>query len=124
MREDVSKYQQQHNVAGALQKEGELAGMISGAVQSTTRSNALNNETGDLDELHPYLLITRPVNVEPTSYENYVGLPSSEAVTLNSCTGFTQIAAISPESISLNVNTPRENEMNEIISLLQAGVYL
>ena len=124
LRENVSKYQQQHNVAGALQREGELAGMISGVVQSPTRSNALNNETGDLDELHPYLLITRPVSVEPESYENYVGLPSSAAVTLNTCSGFTQIAAVAPESISLNVNTPRENEMNEIISLLQAGVYL
>ena len=119
MRKGNSNNQQMLNNGNAMQKAGELAGMVSGPVPSTTRSNGGNAETGSLDELHPYLLITRPVNVEPADYEDYVGLPSSKAVALSTCSGFTQVAAIKPQSM-----TDAPKYFNEIISLLQAGVYL
>lgn len=83
------------------------------------RSSGSSDETGSMDELFPYLLITRPVNVEPTDYEDYGGIPSSDSVTLNMCNGFTQIRAVHPDTMA---NAPKY--IDEIISQLQAGVYL
>ena len=83
------------------------------------RSSGSSDETGSMDELFPYLLITRPVNVEPIDYEDYGGIPSSDSVTLNMCNGFTQIRAVHPDTMQ---NAPKY--INEIISQLQAGVYL
>ena len=88
-------------------------------VASPNRSNGINNELGSLDELHPYLLITRPVSVAPADYEEYLSVPSCEGAQLSNIHGFTQIAAVKPENLT---NAPKY--LNEIISLLQAGVYL
>lgn len=96
-----------------------VSGIPTPSVDHSTSSNGGNSETGTMDELHPYVLITRPVSAEPADYESYVGTPSTESVTLSSCTGFTQVAAVKPESMA---NAPKY--VNEIISLLQAGVYL
>lgn len=96
-----------------------VSGIPTPSVDHSTSSNGGNSETGTMDELHPYVLITRPVSAEPADYESYVGTPSTESVTLSSCTGFTQVAAVKPESM-----TDAPKYINEIISLLQAGVYL
>lgn len=88
------------------------------------RSGSGNCETGNLDELFPYLLITSPIDAEPQQRDNYVGRPTTEVSTLASLSGFTQVAAIAPESTVLNANAPKESYMSEIISLLNAGVYL
>lgn len=78
-----------------------------------------NSETGSLDELYPYLLITRPVCVEPADYGDYYGTAACTSIKLSSCSGFTQVAAVRPDTLS---NAPKY--LNEIISHLQAGVYL
>ena len=89
------------------------------SVFSPGRSSGCSDETGSMDELFPYLLITRPVNVEPADYEDYGGIPSSDSVTLNTCNGFTQIRAVHPDTMA---NAPKY--IDEIIAQLQAGVYL
>ena len=89
------------------------------SVDAPNRSGSTNDEAGSLDELNPYLLITRPVSVEPDEYEDYVGVPSAEVKKLSECTGFTQIAAVQPRALD---DAPKY--VNEIISQLQAGVYL
>lgn len=89
------------------------------SVYSPGRSSGCSDETGSMDELFPYLLITRPVNVEPADYEDYGGIPSSDSVTLNTCNGFTQIRAVHPDTMA---NAPKY--IDEIIAQLQAGVYL
>ena len=89
------------------------------SVDTPNRSGGTNDESGSLDELHPYLLITRPVSVEPSNYEDYVGVPSAASKKLSTCSGFTQIAAVKPEALT---NPPKY--VNEILSLLQSGVYL
>jgi len=91
---------------------------------SPRRSGSGNTETGNLDELFPYLLITSPIDAEPQQRDNYVGRPTTEVSTLASLSGFTQVAAIAPESTVLNADAPKESYMSEIISLLNAGVYL
>lgn len=88
-------------------------------VPNVQRSSSFNSESGTMDELHPYLLITRPVNVEPADYEDYGGLPSSESVLLSNCNGFTQIRAAHPDTMT---NAPKY--IDEILAQLQAGVYL
>lgn len=93
-------------------------------IQSVTRSGSFNAETGNLDELHPYLLITKPVSVEPADYEEYVGVPSADSVVLNNCSGFTQVAAVKPTPVLNTLTVKRPKYLNEIISQLQAGVYL
>ena len=86
---------------------------------AVNRSGGSNTENGTLDELFPYLVITHPIDLSPADYEDYVGLPSYESITLNQCTGFTQIAAVKPESM-----TDSPKYIDEILALLQAGVYL
>lgn len=93
-------------------------------VQTVTRSGSFSAETGNLDELYPYLLITKPVTVEPSDYEEFVGLPSSESAILGNCSGFTQIAALKATPVLNTLTVKRPKYINEIISLLQAGVYL
>lgn len=96
-----------------------IGGIPTPAVNAPTRSNGGNSETGTMEELYPYLLITRPVSAEPSDYEDYVGSPSTASVTLGQCNGFTQVAAVKPQSM-----TDAPKYVNEIIALLQAGVYL
>lgn len=86
---------------------------------SITRTGGSNPENGTLDELYPYLVITHPIDNSPADYEDYVGLPACTSIQLNQCTGFTQIAAVKPESM-----TDAPKYADEILSLLQAGVYL
>ena len=86
---------------------------------SITRTGGSNPENGTLDELYPYLVITHPIDNSPADYEDYVGLPACTSIQLNQCTGFTQIAAVKPESM-----TDAPKYVDEILSLLQAGVYL
>ena len=115
-RDDAQNRYNKTNTMQSLVKDFDInAQKVSGSGHST----GVSNETGNLDELHPYLLITRPVNVEPVDYEDYVGLPSSQALALSQCSGFTQVAAVKPQSM---IDAPKY--FNEIMSLLQAGVYL
>lgn len=86
---------------------------------SVSRTGGSNTENGTLDELFPYLVITHPIDNSPADYEDYVGLPACTSVQLNQCTGFTQVAAVKPESM-----TDAPKYADEILSLLQAGVYL
>lgn len=89
------------------------------SVNAPKRTGGSGSETGSMDELYPYLLITRPVSATPADYTSYVGKSASTSIKLSSCTGFTQVSAIRPDTLS---NAPKY--LNEIISLLQAGVYL
>lgn len=84
------------------------------------RSSMSGGEGGCLDELYPYLLISRPMARDPQgNREEVLGMPSYAVANLGSVTGFTQIAAVMPNSLT---NAPKY--INEIIALLQAGVYL
>lgn len=83
------------------------------------RSGNFSAETGTLEDLFPYLLVTRPISAAPSNYEEYGGIPSFKSANLGSISGFTKIAAVAPSSMA---DAPKY--VNEIISLLQAGVYL
>lgn len=89
------------------------------ALSPVIRSGGTSNESGSLDELFPYLLITRPMSAAPSNYEEYVGMPSYKSANLGSISGFTKVAAIKPSSMA---NAPKY--LDEIIAQLKAGVYL
>jgi len=111
---DLRKSQSNMNAIGNV-----ASGVPNMPVPNTARSNGSGSETGTVDELHPYILVTRPYTCEPGDWETYNGLPTSKSLTLSSCSGFTKVAAVKPETLT---NAPKY--IDEIISLLQAGVYL
>lgn len=118
-RENALKNANINKQVGYLNMANDMLQNALPSVPNVHRSANVTDETGTMDELFPYLLITRPVNVEPADYEDYGGIPSSESVSLSLCNGFTQIAAVHPDSMA---TAPKY--VNEIIALLQAGVYL
>lgn len=87
---------------------------------SQPRSNGSSANTAHTGVLVPFLNITLPVSKAPLDIYKYYGMAVCESMTLNDCKGFTQISSLSPD----NDQATAPKYMNEIINLLQAGVYL
>lgn len=69
-----------------------------------------------------YLIYTRPVVAEPSSYAHSYGRPSGETATLSALTGYTIIDKVHVEG--LGFGTATHEERNEIEKLLKMGVLL
>lgn len=68
----------------------------------------------------PYLLIERPIALEPANYASIYGRPSMKKAALNALQGFTSVKEIH----LTNIARATDGERSEIISLLRAGVIL
>lgn len=84
----------------------------------TAGSLTSNNGFGGVQ--YPYIIITRPIPQYPNNYAHTIGKPCMRAVTLGSCSGFTQVE--NPHMS--NITTASEDELKEISTLLQSGVLL
>lgn len=95
---------------------------VSSSVQTpqTGRSGGgFNADTGSLGSLQPFLLVTLPIVATPNGFEDIYGNRCAVIDSLDNCDGFTQIIGVDPTaSISAC------KYQNEIIALLQSGVYL
>lgn len=69
-----------------------------------------------------YLIYTRPVVTEPTSYAHSYGRPSGKTETLSDLTGYTVVDKVHVEG--LGFGTATHDERNEIEQLLKSGVLL
>ena len=79
---------------------------------------------GQLGSQRPYLIINRPVmeNGAKNKYFDLCGIPSNDYATIGSCTGFTKCYAVKLEDSNFAGAT--EDEKQQIISLLQGGIYV
>ena len=69
-----------------------------------------------------YLIVTRPVVAEPSSYAHSYGRPCGKTLTLSACSGFTQVDAVHIEGSGFATATIGERD--EIERLLKTGVIL
>ena len=76
---------------------------------------------GAMDNLTPYLILTRPVQSKPEDYQNYKGWTSNITTTLSSLQGkgYTEIAYVHVDGM-----TATDAEKTEIENLLKEGVIL
>ena len=79
---------------------------------------------GQLGAQRPYLIINRPVmeNGAKNQYFNLCGIPSNDYATIGSCSGFTKCYAVKLDDSNFAGAT--EDEKQQIISLLQGGIYV
>lgn len=69
---------------------------------------------------NPYLIITRPHVVEPSTYARDYGKPCGKTFTLGALTGFTVVDSIHVEGLA----TATSDEVTEVERLLKQGVIL
>lgn len=104
---------------GNLATQG-ITSAVAGTPVNVSHGGALSVVNGYMSILTPYVRIARPVNVKPTDYSNYYGLPSNYTRMLSELSGYTVINELIdtlPESIPLNIR-------DRIIEKLKNGVYL
>lgn len=79
---------------------------------------------GQLGAQRPYLIINRPVmeNGAKNQYFNLCGIPSNDYATVGSCRGFTKCYAVKLDDSNFAGAT--EDEKQQIISLLQGGIFV
>ena len=79
---------------------------------------------GQLGAQRPYLIINRPVmeNGAKNQYFNLCGIPSNDYATIGSCRGFTKCYAVKLDDSNFAGAT--EDEKQQIISLLQGGIFV
>ena len=98
---------------------GGLATAFNGGIPSVGRSGDLTSEGGTVGSLKPFLLITRPVKITPTNLHDIYGKRSVAIKSLRDCSGYTKVSAVKPGSLPTN-----NKYIDQIVSTLQAGVYL
>lgn len=98
---------------------------IGGAVQglnlkpSYEKSGTLTGQNGRLGVKYPYLFFDTPKFKAPKTFRQEHGYLSNLSVTLNQCTGYTEI-----KYINLDDLTALDTEKDEIINLLTTGIYI
>ena len=83
-----------------------------------TTKGTLSANAGYCGILYPYLIITRPITVEPDSYQEVIGYPSYTSTTIGACQGLCVCDDIDLKGIT----GATEEEINEIRQLCMEGV--
>ena len=82
-------------------------------------SGQLSSNTGALGAEYPYVVLHFPVQSMPSGFIYQNGYPSDVNVQLSAISGYTEVA-----KIHLDISGATQEELNEIESLLKAGVIL
>ena len=105
---------------------GAAAGALTSAVNVVTskhssveRSGDLSPNAGTLGLLTPYIILHRPVQSLPSNFGHFKGYPSNVTRALGAVSGYTEVEYIHLDGVSAT-----EEEKEEILSLLKAGVIL
>ena len=106
--------------AGAAVGIASAAASVAGSKIVSQRSGALTGNAGLLDDFTPYLIIHRPIQSLARGYNAQKGYTSNLALTLSSCSGYTEV-----EHIHLTgIDGATDTELQEIESLLKGGVII
>lgn len=94
---------------------------LNGAMKPIVETKGtINSNAGFCGVLYPYITITRPVPVEPHSYQESVGYPSYVASKLGDCQDLCVCASIDLQGVA----NATESEINRIKQLCSEGVYV
>lgn len=83
------------------------------------KSGSMGGMGGMLGVQTPYLILTRPRQALPARQNSFMGYPSFITLSLEDCSGYTEIESIHLENIPAT-----EQELSEIERLLKGGVIL
>lgn len=105
---------------------GSTATAVSGArtlgnleSNSVSRSGKISGNAGILGDYQPFIVITRPINDKPSTYNSNIGQTYNKSVQLGTLSGFTIVDEAHIEGMSAT-----ETEKKEIERLLKEGVIL
>jgi hypothetical protein len=103
---------------------GSTAAAVSGArtlgnleSNSVSRSGKISGNAGILGDYQPFIVITRPINDKPSTYNSNIGQTYNKSVQLGTLSGFTVVDEAHIEGMSAT-----ETEKKEIERLLKEGV--
>lgn len=105
---------------------GSTATAVSGArtlgnleSNSVSRSGEISGNAGILGDYQPFIVITRPINDKPSTYNSNIGQTYNKSVQLGTLSGFTIVDEAHIDGMSAT-----ETEKKEIERLLKEGVIL
>lgn len=103
---------------------GSTATAVSGAKSlgnlegnAVSRSGEISGNAGILSDYQPFIVLTRPINDRPATYNSNIGQTYNKSVQLGTLSGFTIVDEAHVEGMSAT-----ETEKNEIERLLKEGV--
>lgn len=98
---------------------GAIANGVMSMKPNLLKGGSLHSNYGYMDTHYPYLIIEKPIQAKPESFNTYRGYTSNITKRLGMCEGFTKV---SPSTMWSNNIKCTDNEMEEIKRLLQEGV--
>lgn len=113
-------------MASAATGAGATGAMVGAALNvamsktNVQRTGDLSGSTGLLDDFVPYVIVHRPMQSLAADFKGFKGYPSNITAILNTLSGYTEV-----EYIHLTgIDGATDQELNEIESLLKAGVII
>lgn len=111
------------NIGGAISQLGYGAanaiGSLVSAKSSVQHSGSFGSSFGALGIKTPYIIVTRPKEIEVVNYNELYGYPAHSMVTIGACSGFLRVREVNVKSATAN-----NEEKAKIESLLKEGVYV
>lgn len=102
---------------------GASAGMVLGGLANAKtqvqHSGQFSGSSGAMGGKKPYLIVSRPQTRTPKKISDYKGIPSNAIHKLSSCSGFVKV-----QEVHVASKSAYDNEIQEIESLLKAGVII
>lgn len=102
---------------------GASAGMVLGGLANAKtqvqHSGQFSGSSGAMGGKKPYLIVSRPQTRVPSNISLFKGIPSNATHKLSSCEGYVKV-----QEVHISSKSAYDNEIQEIESLLKAGVII
>lgn len=102
---------------GMAVRGAESIGNLGG--NSVSRSGGISGNAGIMGDYQPFIVVTRPINDKPTTYDSNIGQTYNKSAQLGTLSGFTVIEEAHIEGMNAT-----DAEKQEIERLLKEGVIL
>lgn len=89
------------------------------AKSSVQHSGSFGSSFGALGFKTPYIVVTRPKQIDVVNYNQLYGFPAHAAVTIGACTGYLRV-----KEVNVRSSTASDDEKKLIEELLKDGVYV
>lgn len=106
-------------VSSAISQAPSVASNVMGMKPDIKSGGGVGSSGGILGVQKPFLIIERPKQSVPAFQNGFSGYPCNMTKTLKDLSGYTEVERINLTNISLT-----EDEKNELLEILQSGVYL
>ena len=111
------------NIGGAISQIGYGAanaiGSVVSAKSSVQHSGSFGSSFGAMGVKTPYIIVSRPKQINVVDYNKLYGYPAHAAVTVGSCTGYLRVREVNVAS-----STASDEEKKRIEELLKEGIYI